>query len=348
MISATMIVFGSAMVLMLLWFGRQVLLLLFAGVLLAVLLRMPADRLQRLTGLDERWTVSIVLLLTIATLVAVAWIAGPLLVDQLQSLQSGLTRSFRELRTQMQGSRIGAALLDSLPSLDDAGLQQLWQRAAGIWATVLGAVGSLLLVLTVSVFFAYRPSLYIDGLLRLVPLHRRARACEVAGRLHRDLRLWLIGQLQSMVVLWLLTWIALWAVGVPMAFMLAVLAGLLNFIPYIGPLFALLPVAAVAFVESPQTGLLAIAAYMLAQLIEGNVVLPLIYQHLIRLPPALTLAGQLFLGSFTGLLGIALATPLVAVALVLVRMLYVEDTLGDTMQRSALPRDGPEAPGGRR
>lgn len=336
-ITATMIVFGTAIVLMLLWTGRHVLLLLFAGLLLSVLLRLPANALARRTGLSDRWTVSIVLLVLAVLLTAAGWATGPRITEQLGTFQQELVRSFGDLRGYLEQSRVGSWLLDNLPGSDDVDMQQMWQRAAGVWATVFGALGSAILVLAVGLFFAYHPSLYVRGMLRLVPLHRRHRACEVAGAVSHDLRMWLLSQLVSMLVLWAGTWLALGLIGVPMAFMLAVLAGLLTFVPYLGPLIAFVPIALVAFTDSVQTGVLASVAYFIVQIIEGNFVMPLIYQRMIKIPPAVTLASQLLFGSIAGLLGVALATPLVAVTIVLVRSLYVEDALGDSMDQPALP-----------
>ena len=175
-----------------------------------------------------------------------------------------------------------------------------------------------------------------------MPLHRRDRACQVARQLNHDLRRWLQCQMIEMVVLAVLVWIALQLLGVPLALPLAVIAGLTNFIPYIGPLIGLLPVAAVAFTDSAQTGLLAVGSYLLAQTIEGNLITPLVYQRLVHIPPALTLAAQLAFGTFAGILGIALAAPLAVMLRVLLRMLYVEDALGDSLDEPVAACDGPQ------
>lgn len=338
-ITATMIVFGSAIFLMLLWSGRHVLLLLFAGLLLSVLLRVPALLLGRWTGLSDHWTVPIVVTVLTALFALAIWLGGPMMMDQLQSFQKELMRSFEALRGQLQDNRFGRILLDSLPARDSLDYQALWDRAAGVWATVLGALGSMLLVFVVGVFFAFNPGLYIRGLLRIVPLHRRRRACDVAGMVTHDLRQWLIGQFIGGLIMWAGTWISLWLIGVPMSFMLGLLAGLLNFVPYIGPLLAFLPIAAVGFTDSVHTGVLATLAYFVVQAIEGNIVMPLLYQRLIHIPPALTLGSQLLFGTLAGALGIALATPLLAVVLVLIRSLYVEDALGDSMERPPIPHE---------
>jgi len=344
--AATMIVFGSAIVLMLLWYGRHVLLLLFAGVLLAMLLRMPAQWLAGRSGMPARWAVLLVLALVIAMLVLLGWLAGPALLEQLASLRSELTRSLTALQATLQQYSAGRLLLDNLPESGDADLAEVLRRSAGVGATLFSALGSLLLVIVVSVFFAYNPGLYVAGLLRLVPLHRRERACQVARRLDHDLRRWLLCQMIEMVVLAVLVWIALTLLGVPLALPLALIAGLTNFIPYVGPLLGLLPVAAVAFTDSPQTGMLAVGSYFLAQTIEGNLITPLVYQRLIHIPPALTLAAQLFFGTFAGILGVALAAPLAVLLRVLLRMLYVEDTLGDSLDEPvAACERPPEEPG---
>jgi predicted PurR-regulated permease PerM len=137
----------------------------------------------------------------------------------------------------------------------------------------------------------------------------------------------------SMVFLAVSTWIALALLGVPLALMLAVLTGLMTFIPYLGPLVAAVPIILVAFVDSPTLALTAGVTYFLIQAVESNVLMPLVYQRTVHLPAALTLVAEIALGALMGLPGFIMATPLAAVILVAVRMLYVRDTLGDDLEQ---------------
>ena len=346
-LTSTAIVLGTLVLLLLLWTAREVVLLLFGGLLLAVLLRFAGNALARRSGLGDSAAVAIVLAGFVGLLVAAGWLLGPGIVDEVRELQSGLGRSIGELRERLDAHPVGASLVESLPGNgngdDDGGdgYQALWQRVGGITATALGALSAATIVLFVGIFFAFNPGLYLAGMLRLVPVPRRARLHDVLEQISSTLRWWLAGQLISMLFLWLSTWLALYLLGVPMAFILGLLTGLLTFIPYLGPLLAIVPIALVALVESPMLALTATAVFFVIQAVESNVLMPLVFQRLVHLPPALTIAAQVVMGTLGGLIGVALATPLLAVVLVMVRTLYVEDVLRDDLDRPALPAADP-------
>ena len=331
--TVTGVVIISVLVVLVLWRAMEVLLLMFAAVLVAVLLRFMSGTISRRTGLGETWSLSLVLVLLLGALTAAVWVIGPAVAVQVQELSAGMSESIEDLEELMRRNELGSWLLDNLPEVSLGEAQQLWSRIGGIGATVVGAIGAFFVTLFVGIFFAYNPRLYIEGLLRLVPLRRRARAAEVLERLGSTLRWWLVGQLISMAFLWLSTWLVLHLLGVPLAFTLGLLTGLLTFIPYLGPLIALFPIAMVAFLHSPALGLMAVAAYLVIQNIEGNVMMPIVFEKTVSLPPALTVVSQILMASLMGMLGVLLATPLLAVGMVLVQMLYVEDTLGDSLEQ---------------
>jgi predicted PurR-regulated permease PerM len=343
-LTTTSIVIALLLLVTLLWVGREVLLMMFAGMLLAVLLRFASNALAEYTGLGDRWSISLVLLLTITLAVLAGLFAGPGIAEEFKQLQSGLGESIGDVRSRFEETRIGVWVIDNAPEMNDDEYRQLWARVGGFSATAFGALSGVMIVIFVGVFFAYNPGLYLSGMLRLLPLARRPRIKEVAEQVTVTLRWWLAGQLISMVFLWLSTWLALYLLGVPMAFILGLLTGLLTFVPYIGPLIAIIPIAMVAFVESPTLAVTTVAVYFVIQNVEANVIMPLVFQRLVHLPPALTIAVQILMGTLAGIIGVVLATPLLAVVMVLVRTLYVEDVLRDDMDRPAIP-DDPELQG---
>lgn len=329
----TAVVIITVLLVLVLWRALEVLLLMFAAVLIAVLLRFISGTISRHTPLNDTWALSLVLALLLGSTAAAVWVAGPEVAAELQALGAGLATSVRELEELLRSNALGAWALDNLPRIDAEQAQEIWSRIGGIGATVLGALTAFLIVVFVGVFFAYNPKLYVEGLMRLVPLGRRARAAEVIEKLGVTLRWWLLGQLISMIMLWLSTWLVLYLLGVPLAFSLGLLTGLLTFIPYLGPLIALIPIAMVSFLHSPVTGLMAVGAFFVIQNIEGNVLMPIVFEKTVSIPPALTVVSQILMASLMGMLGVLLATPLLAVGMVLVRMLYVEDTLGDSLDK---------------
>jgi predicted PurR-regulated permease PerM len=312
----------------------QVLLIIFASTLLAVILRTFANALSRWTGMKVHWALTLVLLLIVVTIVMAGWFAAPRIVAEMGELRMNLTRSvdtlvdkFAEVPGEENLAERGEQIRENL-----ANGGKLWRQVGGVFSTTFGAIGSLLVFLFAGLFFAYNPNLYLSGLLRLFPLSRRDRASEVLTFLGDTLRGWLVGQLISMTILFLTTWIMLSLLGVPLAFILALMTGLLTFVPYLGPLVAAIPILLVAFIVSPMTALYTALLYLMIQNVEGNVIMPLVFQKTVHLPPVLSIAGTLILGGILGVPGFILATPLTAVVMVLIQKFYIEDVLGDLLE----------------
>lgn len=140
---------------------------------------------------------------------------------------------------------------------------------------------------------------------------------------------WLLGRFGLMVINGALTTAALWLLGVPLAPTLGLIAGVLNFIPNFGPFIAAVPAVLIALVQSPQTALYTMIVYVVVQMADAYLLTPLVDRKSVELPPVLTIAAQLLLGVMFGFVGLLLASPLTAATLILVKMLYVEDMLGD-------------------
>jgi predicted PurR-regulated permease PerM len=176
---------------------------------------------------------------------------------------------------------------------------------------------------------AVAPDFYTEGIIHLVPIESHARAREVLRAIGQTLRWWLLGRWVSMIVVGLLTAAGLWLIGVPLTLTFGLLAALLTFIPYLGPLLSAVPPTLLAFTQQPQQALYVILVYLGIQSVESYLVTPLVQQRTVSLPPALTLTEQVVLGLLLGGIGVILATPLFAVLVVLVKMLYIEDMLGE-------------------
>jgi predicted PurR-regulated permease PerM len=151
------------------------------------------------------------------------------------------------------------------------------------------------------------------------------------------LRWWLIGRLMDMTLVGVLSGVGLWLLGIPLALSLGILAGLLNFIPNIGPLLAAVPAVLLALTEGAPQALYVIILYMGIQSLESYLVVPLIQKKLISMPPVLIFIAQLSMALMFGVLGLLLATPMAAVLLVLVKMIYIEDILGEEIDVDGEP-----------
>ena len=188
----------------------------------------------------------------------------------------------------------------------------------------LQAVGGLLLIVFLSIYFAADPELYRRGALALLPERRRAHAGNIMDRVAMVLRKWLVTQLIAMAVIGTISTIVLLLLQVKAAFALGILAGLFEFIPTVGPILSAIPAIAMAFLDSPEKALLVIAAYVAIQFLENHILIPLLMKGGMDLPPALTVLTQALLALVFGFLGLMVAVPLLATVMVLVQMLYVE------------------------
>jgi predicted PurR-regulated permease PerM len=199
----------------------------------------------------------------------------------------------------------------------------------GFFTSTLGALGNFFITLLLAVYFASEPRFYTRGFTKLFPVRLRDRVSEVLAATADSLSWWLVGKAASMLFIGLVTWIGLSILGVPLALTLGLIAGLLSFIPNFGPIMSAVPAILLAFIDSPMTALYVAILYVFVQLIESNVVTPLIERKTVELPPGLTIIFQLALAALVGGLGLVLATPLLAVIMVVVEMIYIQDVLGD-------------------
>ncbi|GEP02806.1 AI-2E family transporter [Methylobacterium oxalidis] len=211
--------------------------------------------------------------------------------------------------------------------LSDAG--SVLGPAASVIFGLFNALGNVLVILFLGVAFAADPASYRDGALRFVPPRHRGRGAKVLDGMGETLRHWLFGQLVTMAVIFLCTWAGLWLLGVGGSLILGLQAGLLAFIPTIGPLVAGLVILLASLASGLTAVLGALGVYLAVQTLESYVLTPVIQKRALDIPPATIFAGQLVLGVLFGLWGIALALPMLAVMKVLLEQLYVEETLGE-------------------
>jgi predicted PurR-regulated permease PerM len=305
----------------------DVLLLLFAATLVASVLRGGAVWLHNLTGLATGWCLTIIVALIALLFTGLFWLEGPRIIDEAATVADTVRQEVQHLWKTWQDNPSVQRLVPSLKDQASAILGRLTSMAPGVASSVIGVGGDMVVVLATGVFLAAAPETYLGGFLRLLPPRWRARGHEVMEELGNTLRLWFLGQFMDMLVVAVLTGAGLFFLGVPLALTLATIAGLFNFVPYIGALAGAVPALAVAVSQSPQNAIYVAILYAVVQALEGNVIAPLIQKRTVDLPPALTILSQTVLGALTGVMGLILATPLFAAAMTAVRMVYVESVL---------------------
>jgi predicted PurR-regulated permease PerM len=201
-----------------------------------------------------------------------------------------------------------------------------------IVSSIFGAVAGLVLVIFIAMYVAADPGVYRQGILHLVPHHRRERAEEYVDTLSRTLRQWLVARLMAMVLIGLITGGALAVLKIKGAAALGLLAGLLEFVPFFGPIASAVPAIGIALLDSPQKALYVVILYLIVQQLEGNVITPLLLEKRLDIPPILTVVAVAALGVVFGVIGMLIAEPLLAAILVTTKMLYVNDVVGDEVK----------------
>lgn len=326
------LVAGAAVAVVVAWLLTDVLLVMFAGVLFAVFLTGPAILLTRYTGLSRGKSLAIVIGLLIGLVMAGGWFTGQEIVSQIDRLRESVTGSFEQWRTYVQEHPWGQLFMPSetKDAIAPHG-EMLVGRVTGVLTSMFSAFGALVVIVALGIYIAIDPGLYKHGALHLFPPGQRPRVRQILEALWVTLNGWLIGRFFSMLVIGVGTGVGLWMLGMPMALALGLLAFSVTFVPYVGPILSALPAVLVASSMGTNQLLAVLALYAVLQFLETYLLTPLVEHRTVQVPPALSIGAQLAGGVLFGPLGLVLATPLAAVAMVLVKMLYVEDTLGEPM-----------------
>ncbi len=310
-------------------YATDILFLLFAGLLFGCFLRGLAHAIAYRTALPYWVTLTAVLVLLTALVAGTTVYLVPQISDQFSQLGDELMAA-REVVVEEVKENEYINKLTTAPQKLSQWLGSdfsVMSAIGGIFSTAVGALTGAVLILFIGIYFAAEPRLYERGILALVPAPRRDRAREALFAVEDTMWWWLIGRIVCMLVIGVLTTLGLWLLGIPMPVPLGLLAAVLTFIPNIGPVLALIPPTILALRQGPVIALGVIAFYVGVQLVESYVLTPLIDKRNLKIPPVLTLSGQAVLGYFSGILGLAVATPLAAVLMVLVRELYVRDVI---------------------
>lgn len=316
------------------WYAADVLMLVFACILFAILLYDMSRRVRQWLHLPHWLALSLVVTLLVVVLAGASWLMAPQVSQQAGELAETVPKALQDLQKRLSEYPMLEQLMGGLPPPDEmAGkLASALPQAGLFFSGLLGVVGNIAIIAFVGVYLAYQPGIYINGIVTLVPQRKRARVREVFDELARTLGQWLAGKAVSMLAVGVATTAGLALLDIPLALVLGIIAGLLDFIPYVGPIMAGIPAVLIALTQDTvQAGYVALL-FLVVQLVEGYLLMPLIEKRTVSLPPALTIAMQVLLGALLGMAGVALATPLAAVAAVLITMLYVQDVLGDRVR----------------
>jgi predicted PurR-regulated permease PerM len=314
-----------------LWLVRDMVFIAFGAVLLAAFFSILVDRLE---GHVPRWAGALVALLLFLGLIAGFWvIAWPQLQGQVSRLANDVPRIITEVvewgREQYRSllPAGAAAQREAEQTLRERLQGEAMDMVAGALPLLNTAVGTFtggLVTLFAAVFMVVDPGDYLDRGLRLVPREARPRLRSALQETGTTLKRWIAGMSVSMVVIFTATTIGLWLLGIPAALVLGLIAGFLVFIPFIGPTLSAIPAMAMALTVSPVMVVWVGVLYFGIQLLESNLLTPLVMREAVDLQPAATILFQMGMGVLFGFLGLFLAVPMFAAIQVLVKRLYVD------------------------
>ena len=300
----------------------NVLLLLLAGALIALYFHGLSALLQRKLQMPPTGSKLVSTLGSLALLILFFWFAGDRIQQQAEELSKTLPSAFNELKDQVNDDPFGKKVMDRISSAASEG--KLSSAVGSFFSTTFGVFGDLYVILFLGIFFFSSPAVYMEGFLKLIPKPSAPKADYVVRKVRYTLTKWLKGKIFSMLVVFVLTAIGLAVLGIPLWLVLALIAGLLSFVPNFGPLIALIPAVLIGFMQSMTTGFLVLGLYVLVQVLESNLITPQIQKKLINIPPALIILAQLFMGVLSGGWGLVLATPIVAILITLLQELYIK------------------------
>jgi predicted PurR-regulated permease PerM len=301
----------------------QVFVLAFSAILVAALLTLLARPFKRRLHLRDWAALTIAGILLLGLIGAAGYLFGTRLALDIQDVLARMESAQNEIRTELASSPLGNLVLSGLGS---NGIP-FTQIMASVFTVSTSVIAGIVVSVIAGIYFAVQPSLYLNGFLTLFPPERRPQAEETAKAIGNSLRLWLEGQFISMALVGLLSAATTWAIGLPSPLALGLIAGLTEFIPYVGPIIAAVPALLVAATQGTDQILWTLIAYLAIHTVEGNLIAPLIQRQMVYIPPALMVLGIAAIGFIFGPVAVIFAAPMTVVLFVLVKKLYVRDIL---------------------
>lgn len=301
---------GMAVAVVLIALLAQPIMLIIGALVLATMMDGGSRLLGRVLPIGRGWRLLIVLLAALLFVAYTFYLTGASLAEQAQAMRKIVETQFNRIGGWMQQLGISHTPED-LKGIASQALSSLGRVTAAV-GTVVGIVTSGVMMLVLAIFIAVEPKLYERGVAWLLPVRKRPSFYAVADRMGYTLRRLMFGRLVGMAVEGVGTWLLLMAAGVPMAGLLGILTGLFAFLPNIGAIISGVLILLVGFSAGTQVGLYALAVYLIVQIVDGYLIVPMVAKRATDLAPALVLAAQILFGALFGIMGLFLADPIIA------------------------------------
>jgi predicted PurR-regulated permease PerM len=323
-----LLVVAVAIIPVLVWYLFGVILMAFGAIILAMLLHLGSQPFMRWLRLPQTAALTLSGLVILIILGGAGYMFGTRIIDEFQDVVQRATSAGGVIRSDLQESEFGNFLLHHVSSGDFS--------LAGVLPGFLRLSTSFLEAVIVTaisgIYLAAQPRVYRDGIVWLFPPSTHARVGEIVDGIGEGLRLWLLGQLIQMILIGAMVTIAVGIIGVPSPLALGLIAGIAEFIPYLGPILAAIPAILVALTKSPELALWTLVVYIVIHQIEGQIIAPMVQRRLVSIPPAVLLLGIAALTYLFGAVAIIFAAPIAVVIFTAINLIYVRDTLGENTE----------------
>jgi predicted PurR-regulated permease PerM len=321
----TAIVCLTLTIILILRVAFNILLMALAGVLIAVYFHGLADMIIRKTKMRRKFALFISIAGTIVLLSFITWFVGSKIQRQVAELSNTLPQTIKLARAKISKTPVGEKVIEYTSGNNS---QKLLDTATTFFSTSFGVLGDLYIILFLGIFFTADTSVYKNGILFLFPAQKKSAGGNILKRIETALRGWLKSIIVSIVLITILVALGLSMIGLQGTTVLGLITGLLEIIPNFGPVIAMIPGVLLALTISTKTAVIVALIYIACQTIVGSIVLPLLQKKMINIPPALTLLSQLIMGTVSGLMGIILAVPLLAILIIVIDELYIKKQRG--------------------
>jgi predicted PurR-regulated permease PerM len=301
---------------------RTIVLVLLMALLFAVVLSGPVNFLAR-RGVPKVLGVLAVL----GCFVVALWLASVAIIPVIQEQAKQFIRDFPALLDEVQDLAASLGGTD-LRSLLESGEETLFSNVTlssvlDVGRSITEGVSLGLVAFIVTVYLVVHPTMLVDGFVSLFPAGRRERVRDVLGKMYQAVQKWFLGQLSAMVIIGVLTTIALYIIGIPYAFFIGALSGILAFIPLVGTFISLIPQVILALAIDPVLVVWVVLSSIAIHQIEAHVIHPVVMSRAVTLHPVVVVSAILIMGTLFHVIGLLLAVPLVAALSVLVRELWI-------------------------
>jgi len=298
-----------------LYLVRDILLTIFIALIVSAAIDGPVDWMAK-RGVRRPLGATIIYLSVFALFALFLYAVVPPLSGQIGALTTSLPEYLNNLGTSFESlqQRIGPGSLQKVLNQFNDQLSWAGSNAFGAAVNIFGGLFSAAMILVISVYLVIQDKGIKEFLSSVTPRHSRAYVINLAERVQSKLGSWLRGQLLLMIIMGTLAFVGLTLLKVKFALTLALIVGLFEIIPYIGPILGAIPAVALAFLQSPFLAMMVIIIFIVNHQLENYLIAPLIMKRVLGLNPLVIIISMIVGGSLAGIVGVAVAVPIVAAA----------------------------------